>query len=182
MVASLDAFAVYQRRDAWTWEHQALLRSRSVAGDAGLRALFEQERREVLCHHVKREQLAEDVRAMRARMRRELSKGGAERFDIKQDAGGLADLEFLVDYWVLRSAGDWPELVTYPDNIRQLEALERVGLITSTLASELRAIYLAFRRRLHELALAGGGRVVEASEFRDERDRVRAVWERVLGE
>lgn len=182
MVASLDAFAVYQRRDAWTWEHQALLRSRSVAGDAGLRALFEQERREVLCHHVKREQLAEDVRAMRARMRRELSKGGADRFDIKQDAGGLADLEFLVDYWVLRSAGDWPELVTYPDNVRQLEALERVGLITSALASELRAIYLAFRRRLHELALAGGGRVVEASEFRVERDRVRAVWERVLGE
>jgi glutamate-ammonia-ligase adenylyltransferase len=182
MVASLDAFAAYQRRDAWTWEHQALLRSRSVAGDAGLRALFEQERREVLCHHVKREQLAEDVRTMRARMRRELSKGGADRFDIKQDAGGLADLEFLVDYWVLRSAGDWPELVTYPDNVRQLEALERVGLITSALASQLRSIYLSFRRRLHALALAGGGRVVAASEFRVERDRVRAVWARVLGE
>ncbi len=181
MVASLDAFAQYQRREAWTWEHQALLRSRSVAGDAGLRELFERERREILCHHVRRDQLAEDVRAMRARMRKELSKGSSTRFDIKQDSGGLADLEFLVDYWILRHAGDWPELVTYPDNVRQLEALGRVGLIACGLARDLTEIYLSFRRRLHGLALAGAGRVVAAAEFSAERQRVERVWERTLG-
>jgi glutamate-ammonia-ligase adenylyltransferase len=182
MVASLNAFSQYQRREAWTWEHQALLRSRSVAGDDALRALFQSERREILCHHIKRDTLAEDVRAMRARMRRELSKGGVSSFDIKQDAGGMADLEFLVDYWVLNHAGDWPELVTYPDNVRQLEALQRVGLVPAQLVAELTEIYLGFRRRLHGLALDNAGRVVGAAEFTAERNLVRQTWKRTLGD
>ena len=62
---------------------------------------------------------------MRARMRVELSGSGPGEFDLKQDPGGLADIEFLVDYWVLANAEYYPELVEFPDNIRQLEALER---------------------------------------------------------
>jgi glutamate-ammonia-ligase adenylyltransferase len=182
MVASLDAFAQYQRREAWTWEHQALLRSRSVAGDQALRERFERERREILCQHVKRANLAGDVTAMRTRMRSELSKGGVGQFDIKQDAGGMADIEFLVDYWVLSHSGDWPELVTYPDNVRQLEALERVGVITGKLASDLTEIYLSFRRRLHALALANASRVVDESEFVAERALVAQAWKRAFSD
>ena len=119
---------------------------------------------------------------MRARMRAELSKGDSSRFDIKQDAGGIADLEFLVDYWVLKHAGDWPELVTYTDNVRQLEALERVGLVPARLAQHLTEAYLSFRRRLHGLALANAGRVIDGSEFAAERALVSQTWQRTFGD
>ena len=66
---------------------------------------------------------------MRSRMRRELSQSAAGQFDIKQDAGGIADIEFLVQYLVLAAAHEHPELVTYSDNIRQLEGLARAGLL-----------------------------------------------------
>src|SRR6202008_4424544 len=90
LVTNIEAFAEYQRREAWTWEHQALLHARSVAGSPQLRAAFERVRLEVLCHH---------VRDMRERQRRELARGSAARFDIKQDRGGIADIEFLAQYW-----------------------------------------------------------------------------------
>src|SRR5690606_3496361 len=107
-----------QRHEAWVYEHQALLRSRSLAGSRSIRAAFEAGRREILIHHVARDpKLKDDIAKMRARMRAELSLGGPGRFDLKQDAGGIADIEFLVDYLVLRHAPEHPELVEYPDNI-----------------------------------------------------------------
>src|ERR1700723_2723066 len=114
---------------AATAGHQALLRARPVAGDANLRAAFEAARRRILCAAVHRNTLRADVMEMRMRMRRELSKAGAEQFDIKQDAGGIADIEFLVQYWVLAAADVHPELLTYTDNIRQLEGLAAVGVL-----------------------------------------------------
>ena len=74
LVTSLAAFTEYQQREAWTWEHQALLHARAVAGDAGLRGRFEQVRTQVLRQNVKREGLRAEVRRMRERMRRELSR------------------------------------------------------------------------------------------------------------
>src|SRR5580704_13129671 len=94
LVTSIHAFAEYQQREAWTWEHQALLHARGVAGAARLRSDFESVRLEILADHVKRETLRTEVRNMRERMRKELSKGTAGYFDIKQDAGGVADIEF----------------------------------------------------------------------------------------
>ncbi|HEY7670886.1 MAG TPA: bifunctional [glutamate--ammonia ligase]-adenylyl-L-tyrosine phosphorylase/[glutamate--ammonia-ligase] adenylyltransferase [Gammaproteobacteria bacterium] len=181
MVVSLDNFRRYQREEAWTWEHQALLRSRSVGGPAELRAIFENERREILIHHVDRAKLKDEVRKMRARMRKELSKGDPQTFDIKQDAGGLADIEFLIDYWVLASADKHPELVTYPDNVRQLEALEAARLVPAEHCRRLKDAYLELRKRTHELALAEAGRVVPAAEFRELRAWVVARWRETFG-
>ena len=90
----------------------------------------------------------------------ELSLAKAGAFDIKQDPGGIADIEFLVDYWVLAHSAQYPELVEFPDNIRQLEALERVGLVPEERCLRLKEAYLALRQRVHELALDEGGRVV----------------------
>ena len=87
LVSSLTAFDLYQRQDAWTWEHQALLRSRAVAGDAGVKAAFEQLRVKALTTYVRRENLAKEVADMRQRMRDELSKGTPELLDVKQDPG-----------------------------------------------------------------------------------------------
>jgi glutamate-ammonia-ligase adenylyltransferase len=181
MVSSLENFRHYQRHDAWIWEHQALLRSRSVAGSPTLRAAFESERRDVLVHHVDRPRLAEEVPKMRRRMRKELSKGTPDGFDLKQDPGGLADIEFLVDYWVLANAHEHAELVAYPDNVRQLEALEHAHLLEADRRQFLTDAYLALRRRIHELALAEGSRVVGDDELRALRGRVVSIWTDVFG-
>ena len=109
LMTGIDAFERYQHQDAWTWEHQALLRARAVAGDADLCRRFEETRRRVLCNAVRRATLREDVMEMRARMRRELSQSAAGQFDIKQDAGGIADIEFLVQYLVLAAAHEHPD-------------------------------------------------------------------------
>jgi glutamate-ammonia-ligase adenylyltransferase len=182
LVASLQAFATYQRDEAWTWEHQALLRARAVAGDPGVREGFEAIRRETLMHAVRRDDLKERVAGMRDRMRRELADGGPDRFDIKQDRGGIADIEFLVQYLVLAHAGEHPALVHYSDNIRQLEALVAAGLLGEADASLLREAYLAYRTRLHRLALDGQPGLVPAAELAHYREAVAALWCRLMGE
>ncbi len=155
LVSSLAAFDHYQRQDAWTWEHQALLRSRAVAGDEGVRAAFELLRVRALTTYVRREHLAREVSEMRQRMRSELSKGTAELLDVKQDPGGIADIEFLVQYLVLSGASTYPDLVRWSDNIRQLEGLAAHSILTAADAEELADAYRTYRQRLHYLNLAG---------------------------
>jgi glutamate-ammonia-ligase adenylyltransferase len=110
LVTSVDAFAGYQNERAWTWEHQALVRARGVAGDAVLLHRFEQVREQTLARSRDAAQLREDVLKMRARMRAELDRSDAARFDLKQGAGGLVDLEFLLQAGVLLGAAQQPEL------------------------------------------------------------------------
>jgi glutamate-ammonia-ligase adenylyltransferase len=177
LMTGIDAFERYQHNDAWTWEHQALLRARAVGGDANLRNAFEAVRRHVLCVAVHRDTLRTDVQEMRLRMRRELSKAGAGQFDVKQDAGGIADIEFLVQYWVLAAASAHPDLLTYTDNIRQLEGLAAAGVLERATAQWLTDAYIGYRTVLHHLSLEGQGeRVVEAAPYVDMRARVVEIW------
>ncbi|HET8696248.1 MAG TPA: bifunctional glutamine synthetase adenylyltransferase/deadenyltransferase, partial [Gammaproteobacteria bacterium] len=181
LVTSLDGFRRYQIEEAWVWEHQALLRSRALAGSRRVCTAFEALRREILTAHVHRDKLAPEVVKMRRRMRAELSlakRGGG--FDLKQDPGGIADIEFLVDYWVLASSHEHPELVEYPDNVRQLEALERAGLVPADRCRRMKDAYLVLRQRVHELALDEAGRVAGDHEFRDLRAWVVSVWDEVF--
>ena len=156
LVSSLTAFDLYQRQDAWTWEHQALLRSRAVAGDAGVKAAFEQLRVQALTTYVRRE----EPRHARwptcaSGCATELSKGTPELLDVKQDPGGITDIEFLVQYLVLREASRYPDLVRWSDNIRQLEALAAHGILPPADAEELADAYRTYRQRMHHLNLAG---------------------------
>ena len=177
LMTGIEAFERYQQQDAWTWEHQALLRARGIAGDPDLCGRFEAARRRTLTQAVRRETLREEVRQMRARMRRELSQAGAGQFDIKQDAGGIADIEFLVQYWVLEAAHRFPELVQYTDNIRQLEGLARCGVIDAPTADWLIDAYRGYRAVLHRLSLDGANlRVVEADAFKAQRARIERIW------
>lgn len=104
LVSSLASFADYQRERAWTWEHQALVRARGVAGDAELLEDFERVRDETLSRTRDPETLRADVVQMRQRMRAELDRTDAARFDLKQGEGGLVDLEFLLQWCVLAHA------------------------------------------------------------------------------
>jgi glutamate-ammonia-ligase adenylyltransferase len=195
LVSSIDAFAEYQRREAWTWEHQALLHARAVAGAARLRSDFEGVRLEILADHVRRDTLQAEVRNMRERMRKELSKGTQPgpvdrppatarpvgSFDIKQDAGGVADIEFLAQYWALRWAKDYPPVAMFSDTIRQLESVASADLVPQTTVDVLTSAYRAFRSRSHHLSLEGAEPLVPATEFVAERTAVTRVWNEAMG-
>jgi glutamate-ammonia-ligase adenylyltransferase len=180
LVGSLVAFERYQVQEAWTWEHQALLRSRAVAGTDHVRAEFEQVRRRVLTEHVRRESLRQEVADMRARMRAELSAGSDEILDLKQDPGCIADIEFLVQYLVLANARRFPELLTFSDNIRQLEGLVTAGVMGEEDALGLKQAYLAFRGALHEASLAGKKGLVDAGMLQAERELVQRCWRQFM--
>ena len=181
LMTGIDAFERYQLSEAWTWEHQALLRARAVAGDAKLREAFEAVRRRTLSLAVRRGTLRNDVLEMRLRMRKELSRSGPKEFDIKQDAGGIGDIEFLVQYWVLAGAQAHPELLTFTDNIRQLEGLAAVGMINEETALWLKETYINYRTVLHHLSLEGDGeRIVAAAPYQETRNRLRSIWHATL--
>ncbi len=182
LVTNIEAFADYQREEAWTWEHQALLHARAVAGAPELRARFEAVRLEVLSHHVRRGSLREEVRNMRERMRRELARGDAARFDIKQDAGGIADIEFLAQYWALRWALQYPPVALFSDTIRQLESVASADLVPQASVDVLTAAYRAYRTTTHRLSLAGAEPLVPAEQFREMRAAVTALWDATMGD
>lgn len=180
LVSGLAAFERYQQHDAWTWEHQALLRGRAVAGDESLRRAFESIRTTTLTKHVRRSTLKDDVVEMRGRMRSELSDETAELFDLKQGKGGVTDIEFIVQYLVLKEAGRHADLVHYSDNIRQLEALAKAGILGEDDAETLAEIYRTYRRRIHRLALADHAAVTPRVEVGDLPDTVNRHWRDVF--
>jgi glutamate-ammonia-ligase adenylyltransferase len=180
LVQSLQGFTEYEFSEAWTWEHQSLLRARAIVGEEQPRAQFEAARISVLRKAVRRADLKQEVRNMRSRMRENLSRAKPGQFDLKQDAGGVADLEFLVQYWVLNWADLYPEIILFSDNIRQLESLASGNLVPQARVDFLVNTYRSYRARIHHLSLNGGRTVVADSEFITERQRVIAIWEEVM--
>jgi glutamate-ammonia-ligase adenylyltransferase len=180
LVTNIDAFADYQRQEAWTWEHQALLHARAVAGAPALRARFEAVRLEALCQHVRRDSLRDEVRSMRERQRRELSRGDAQHFDIKQDRGGIADIEFLAQYWALRWAAEHPPVALFSDTIRQLESVASADLVPQASVDVLTAAYRAYRSATHRLSLDGAQAIGPAGEFAAMRAEVSALWDATM--
>ena len=182
LVSSVEAFEHYQEENAWTWEHQALLRARPVAGSATVARVFEQIRAETLTSRVRAGRLRDDVVSMRQRMRRELDKSGARVFDLKQGEGGIGDIEFIVQYLVLANAGKHRSVIHYTDNIRQLSTLAACHCIDEETALRLQDIYRAYRLRLHHLTLAEEKLLVPDEEFVAERKDVRETWRALFGE
>ncbi|MGH8494478.1 MAG: bifunctional [glutamate--ammonia ligase]-adenylyl-L-tyrosine phosphorylase/[glutamate--ammonia-ligase] adenylyltransferase [Moraxellaceae bacterium] len=184
LVSSLKAFRLYQEETAWTWEHQALVRARVVAGDKRLAAAFDAERQSVLARARDRAVLCAEVVEMREKMRGHLSSeaGGkkATVFDLKQDRGGIVDIEFMVQYAVLAWAHESPELTRYPDNVRILEGLANLSLLPSDAAAGLRDAYLQYRARGHRLALSQKEAKVDPDEFHKERALVEHWWKQLL--
>lgn len=176
LVRSLDSFAHYQAQNAWTWEHQALVRARPVAGDCSLVERFDRVRREVLCKEREPEGLRRDVRAMRERMRKHLDRTGREWFDLKQGRGGIADIEFMVQCSVLRWAAQYPELTDWTDNVRLLETLARLDLLPGTATQDLTAAYKALRAAYHRSALQEQPARVPDNQLVGPREQVRARW------
>ena len=176
LVSSTEAFERYQEENAWTWEHQALLRARAVAGSDKIASEFERIRQETLKDRVRRNKLRDDVIAMRRRMRKELDHSDTNVFDLKHGSGGIGDIEFLVQYLVLKEANSHPDVIFYSDNIRQLDALVATGLLEKEVGEQLQDVYRAYRLYLHHLALDGQKALCDAGHFRSERDFVEKSW------
>ena len=138
LVVPYDAFAAYQRERAWTWEHQALVRMRPLAGDAALLARIDALRGEILTRGRDADVLAKDVTDMRERMRRELDRSDATHLDLKQGEGGLVDLEFALQHAVLRHAAAHPALLAPRHSAELVDALAGEGLLSRGDASALR--------------------------------------------
>jgi len=190
LVTGIEAFERYQKDSAWTWEHQALTRARIVYGPASLCAEFDQVRQRILSIPRDHATLRDDVVAMRERMREHLGsnssatpvpENAARTIDLKQDAGGLADIEFIAQYLLLAFGSTHPELIEFTDNIRQLEAAAKAGLISTEVAARLSEHYLAFRTLVHREALQGRGKqLIEDQDLATRRHDVQLIWRDVL--
>ena len=113
---------------------------------------------------------------MRERMRRELSKARAGQWDMKQDPGGIADIEFLAQYWALRWAAEYPPVAMFSDTIRQLESVASADLVPQQTVDVLTGAYRAYRERGHHRSLRDETPVIADGEFQPERAAVTAIW------
>jgi glutamate-ammonia-ligase adenylyltransferase len=175
LVSSTHAYLRYQLEKAWTWEHQALVRARVVAGDPALRPEFDRVREQVLRIPRDVEKLRQDIAEMRERIYRNKRPPEDERRDLKQSRGGMVDIEFLVQFWVLAEANNIGSDCLYSDNIRLLNELFRLNLITSS-QSQLVEIYQTYHRLLHESVLQNQSAEVDAEVIAEQVKHVVNCW------
>ncbi|MDR2789038.1 MAG: bifunctional [glutamate--ammonia ligase]-adenylyl-L-tyrosine phosphorylase/[glutamate--ammonia-ligase] adenylyltransferase, partial [Candidatus Accumulibacter sp.] len=183
VVCSVEAFREYQLTKAWPWEYQALTRARFCAGDPEAGGRFEEIRREILRQPRDLEKLRNDVLDMRRRMLGAHASNSEEVFDVKQDPGGLVDVEFIVQFLVLGYAHTHEALCGNLGNIALLGIAAELGLIPRELAERVRGIYRQYRRTQHALRLDGSRSTrVPRMSRREDIETVRALWSRVFGE
>jgi glutamate-ammonia-ligase adenylyltransferase len=185
LVTSLRAFDNYQRNEAWTWEHQALVRARVVAGDASLGEAYAKLRQEILALPRPLAELRAKVCEMRQKMRDHLLPAAAETgpapyFDLKHGSGGIVDIEFMVQFAVLAWAHTHPALCRWTDNIRILESLQQAGLLSDVDCTGLVEAYKSYRSCAHRLALQQQKSQVGVERFATERALVRKVWQQLM--
>ena len=182
MVPPFDFVLNYYQSRAWMWELQALVRARCVAGSDTLRQKFNHMREKVICQTRDEQKLAFEVSEMRDKMLKTKQSKSSDVFHLKNDKGGITDIEFMVQYAVLAHAYNDHALCEYSDNIRLLERLAGGGYLSSSIASELTDIYCRFRNVMHRLALQSQAAEVSSNEYKDERKIVQECWKNILGE
>ena len=187
IVASLKAFEEYQQQHAWTWEHQALVRARVLCGQAALAEAYEAVRANTLSAQRDNQSLKQEVRAMRQKMRDNLGSKDTrgQQFHLKQDAGGIVDIEFLVQYGVLAWSHQYPELLAVTDNMRLLDAFAAADLLDPKDQHTLQQTYLSYRAETHRRALQNQNITLDSSEadtlgFRQMRNDVTRLWQQWL--
>ncbi|MCU4675165.1 bifunctional [glutamate--ammonia ligase]-adenylyl-L-tyrosine phosphorylase/[glutamate--ammonia-ligase] adenylyltransferase [Catenovulum sp. 2E275] len=180
LVATINGFKNYQQEEAWTWEHQALIRSRAIVGDEDLVDALNQIRNQILTKERDLTKLKTDVTEMRSKMFSHLSQGSEGCFDLKQGRGGITDIEFITQYIVLAYSHQYPQLTKWSDNIRILGVAAEVGVISEAEADSLIEAYKQFRNEGHKLALAQKKVVSEIAPFTEAIEQVQAIWHRLF--
>ncbi|HCH1565819.1 bifunctional glutamine synthetase adenylyltransferase/deadenyltransferase [Vibrio parahaemolyticus] len=176
LVSPTDAFDDYQHQDAWTWEHQALVRARMIYGDEPLAIAFHNTRHDVLCKPRDEQTLKKQVVEMREKMRDHLGGKKSGRFMIKQDVGGITDIEFLAQYLVLNYSHEKPKLTRWCDNVRIYETLIAQGVMEEDQAMQLIRAYTTMRNEIHHRNLLNLDADVVEDKFVAEREWVKQAW------
>ncbi|MBE4574540.1 bifunctional glutamine synthetase adenylyltransferase/deadenyltransferase [Vibrio navarrensis] len=176
LVCPVDAFDEYQRQEAWTWEHQALVRARMIYGDDELASEFARVRHEVLALPRDESQLKKEVAEMRVKMRDHLGGKKADRFMLKQDQGGITDIEFLAQYLVLNFSASKPKMTRWSDNVRIFETSIAQGVMDESQALALTQAYTRMRDEIHKRNLLNLDADVALDKFTAERQVVMDAW------
>ena len=151
-----------------------------MAGDRAVSERFVELRREILLRTREPGQLRTEVRKMRERMRANLSRDTETNFDLKQGKGGIADIEFMVQYAALRWASKLGDYLDYTDNIRLLDGCDKTGLMEPRDVRSLTDAYRAYRARMHENALHESPGIVPLEEFAEHREAVSRIWRELM--
>ncbi|WP_373689585.1 bifunctional [glutamate--ammonia ligase]-adenylyl-L-tyrosine phosphorylase/[glutamate--ammonia-ligase] adenylyltransferase [Photobacterium pectinilyticum] len=180
LVSTMEAFADYQQEEAWTWEHQALVRARMIYGDTPLQQAFAAVRQAILMSPREAAPLRKEVVAMRHKMREHLGSKKAGMFGLKQDKGGITDIEFLAQYLVLLHAAEEKALIRWSDNVRLFETMADYEILAPEQAMQLKHAYCVMRDEIHRLSLLGLPAYVEDGRFLAERQAVQQIWQALL--
>jgi glutamate-ammonia-ligase adenylyltransferase len=183
LVSSIAAFERYQQSSAWIWEHQALTRARFCAGDAAIGERFEAIRDAVLRQDrsAREAELKDEV----VKMRKRIHDGHPNRtalFDLKHDDGGMIDIEFMVQYLVLRHAAQHPRLTANAGNIALLHMAGELGLVDAPLAAAVADAYRTLRRLQHQVRLQGREDArVDPAQVAAQAAQVVRLWQACFG-
>jgi [glutamine synthetase] adenylyltransferase / [glutamine synthetase]-adenylyl-L-tyrosine phosphorylase len=179
LVSSINAFDDYQKNKAWVWEHQAITRARFVAGDAKVGEHFERIRLDILNTSRKQQDIKPQIVEMRQKMR-DSHRFNAAEFDLKHEAGGIIDVEFIVQYLVLLHAASYPALNQNVGNIALLGILAEQGLIDAGLAEQVQQAYRQYRAWIHASKLQGEPAKIEKALAEPLRQPVIKLWQEVF--
>jgi len=163
LVTALISYAHYQTQRAWTWEHQALVRARGIAGDASLLTDFEQIRQQVLTAPRSYADLCQEITAMRTRMRSELDRSRSSWLDLKQGSGAMVDLGFVLQAGVLAKAADYPALCCYRHTPSLITDLKHSGWLSEETATALHQAHSTLLHAALNCTLDRRPRMVEPS-------------------
>ena len=177
----IDGFEKYQTEEAWTWEHQALVRARAICGDPRLLNDFTQVRNSILTRSRNAKTLADDVCKMRLKMREHLLSKDNDKVDLKQCVGGITDIEFMAQYLVLANAKSQAAMTEYPDNLRIFDAAAKTNIIDVATAHKLQKAYLKLREQYHHLTLADTKYADQSEELDAIREQVTIHWNALFG-
>lgn len=185
MVVSCDAFETYQLEKAWSWEHQALVRARAICGDKRVTTRFCDIRSTVLSLPRTLDEVRVEVTSMRLKMQKHLGTTSNEqrkgKFHLKQDAGGIIDIEFLAQFAVLAYSHEYPSLTKWSDNVRIFEEVAAMGIWDEQTCQDLTDAYLRIRAATHQLALAEQSLLVNESLWVETRALVQSQWQYLMG-
>ena len=185
MVVSCHAFETYQLDKAWSWEHQALVRARAICGDRRVTARFCDIRRTVLALPRTLDEVRVEVTSMRLKMQKHLGTSEwqqrAGKFHLKQDAGGIIDIEFLAQFAVLAYSHEYPSLTKWSDNVRIFEEVATLGIWEAQVCQDLTDAYLRIRAATHQLALAEQSLLVDETLWQETRTLVQNQWQHLMG-
>ncbi|MBL4711632.1 MAG: bifunctional [glutamate--ammonia ligase]-adenylyl-L-tyrosine phosphorylase/[glutamate--ammonia-ligase] adenylyltransferase, partial [Gammaproteobacteria bacterium] len=180
LISSISSFEKYQLNQSWTWEQQALIRARPVAGGKEMATRFNQIRCDVLSQNREPDKLRQDIVDMRQKMRDSLFKEKVGYFDLKQGYGGIVDIEFIVQFGVLTHASENQALLVYTDNIRLLQELEKIGYLTPQQCQQLTQAYQRYREASHHAVLAELRPIVEQTVFEETAQSVETIWNQIF--